>query len=787
MHRTTWPLASWTVIAAMFASFVSAGEPLSGTTRLGFEGDLAELMLDRMHSYLDRATEASTPGRSRHWQRDFSSAAAYHRSVEPNRKRLRKILGVEEPDSASSPVYVRKSTPNGPNDSGPTVQLEAVRWTVLPGVEAAGLAFSSPSSSSSPRKSLCVLIPDATQTPAQCAGLQPGNGSTNVEFKPDSLAAFLLGHGLDVVVLTTIDRDSRLSTVADGTRRTNISHREFIHRQAFMCGRSLVGYEVQSVLALLSAHLQYERIGLFGYGDGGFVALCAAALDQRIDVVAVSGSFAPSEQTWEQPLDRDFYGLLREFGTAEIASLIAPRTLLVEPSEFPRVVVVPGADGKSQAAPGVFQTPEFSTVQAEVGRVKALTAGLAPWIELVGNATTTNCAATPELRERLVRKLIPHAEHKTVSLPAAVTAASALGDPRAEQEWQFRQWVENTQRLVRESPKRRAELWSATEKTRRAHDAANWSAATKQLREQFETELLGRIDEPMLPTSPQTRQIYDQPKFTGYEVVLNVFSEIFAEGILLIPKGIEPGDRRPVVVCQHGLEGRPVDCIDAGGKGEQYYQRFAKRLVEQGYVVFCPQNGYLGGERFRLLVRKSHPLGLNLWSFIVPQHRQIVAWLGTLPMVDPRRIAFYGLSYGGKSAMRVPAVVDGYCLSICSADFNEWVWKSTSLDYRGSYLGTHEYEMPEWNLANTFNYAEMASLIAPRPFMVERGHRDGVSLDEQVAFEYAKVRLLYADLRISEATEIEFFDGPHTIHGVGTFRFLDRHLRPLLPGPTTAE
>ena len=25
-------------------------------------------------------------------------------------------------------------------------------------------------------------------------------------------------------------------------------------------------------------------------------------------------------------------------------------------------------------------------------------------------------------------------------------------------------------------------------------------------------------------------------------------------------------------------------------------------------------------------------------------------------------------------------------------------------------------------------------------------------------------------------TEIEFFDGPHTIHGEGTFRFLHRHL-----------
>jgi hypothetical protein len=144
--------------------------------------------------------------------------------------------------------------------------------------------------------------------------------------------------------------------------------------------------------------------------------------------------------------------------------------------------------------------------------------------------------------------------------------------------------------------------------------------------------------------------------------------------------------------------------------------------------------------------------------------------------VDPERIAFYGLSYGGKTAMRVPALLPRYCLSICSGDFNEWVWKNASVDFRGSYLFTGEYEMFEFNLGHTFNYAEMAALIAPRPFMVERGHDDPVGIDEWVAYEYAKVRRLYSRLRLPGRTEIEFFAGGHEVHGRGTFRFLDRHL-----------
>jgi len=71
----------------------------------------------------------------------------------------------------------------------------------------------------------------------------------------------------------------------------------------------------------------------------------------------------------------------------------------------------------------------------------------------------------------------------------------------------------------------------------------------------------------------------------------------------------------------------------------------------------------------------------------------------------------------------------------------------------------------------------MAALICPRPFMVERGHFDGVAPDEQVAFEFAKVKNLYeAELGLKDRCGIEWFVGPHTVNGVGTYDFLHRHL-----------
>ena len=71
----------------------------------------------------------------------------------------------------------------------------------------------------------------------------------------------------------------------------------------------------------------------------------------------------------------------------------------------------------------------------------------------------------------------------------------------------------------------------------------------------------------------------------------------------------------------------------------------------------------------------------------------------------------------------------------------------------------------------------MAALIAPRPFMVERGHDDGVGVDEWVAYEYAKVQRLYAKLGIPDRTRIDVFDGVHEVRGQATFAFLHQQLR----------
>ena len=360
-----------------------------------------------------------------------------------------------------------------------------------------------------------------------------------------------------------------------------------------------------------------------------------------------------------------------------------------------------------------------------------------------------------------------------ITSPRLRRIAAAAPSPIAASEAHFEQMVEYCQRLLRGAEARRRAWWAKADLS----SPAAWEKTRAPYLRHYVEEGIGAIAaNPVGPIA--SRRLYDTVDYTGWEVTLPVAGDVFAYGILLVPKSLKPGERRPLVIAQHGLEGRPQDLIQPpDAKAAQVYGRFAARLVERGFIVYAPQNPYIHGDRFRPLQRKANPLGLTLYSFIVAQHKATLDWLEKLPIVDPDRIGFYGLSYGGRTAMLVPPVEPRYKVVICSGNFNEWTWKIASNEAPFTYLFTQEYEMFDFNQGNTFGHYELAALMAPRAFMVERGHADGVGIDEWVSYEYAKVRRLYANWNLGEKIAIEYFQGPHQIWGVGTFAFLHQQLR----------
>lgn len=759
----------------------TAGQSLPDTGPLPVGTNWSLGMQEGAHRFVDRLITESLSRRAGRWHRDTRSPEAYAVSVLPQRERLRSLLGVVDP--RVSPVVLERFG----DDDNPALtgtfeggSIWQVRWTVLPGFQAEGLLVEP---QGTPRGHL-ILLPDAAETPESCIGLDADSP------RAQALRRWVAS-GFQVVIPTLIDRGRRwsgtpglseLHPAVPGT--VDQSHREWIWRQAFHMGRHPIGYEVQEVLAAVDwigqRHGTNRPVAVAGYGEGGGIALYSAACDPRISAALVSGWFTDRQGMWREPIDRDVWAFLREFGDAELVTLVAPRPVIIEHTGFPRV----------RGEKGEVTTPEPSVVRTEFERIDGL---LPSGFQSRVLVTASDGGPVSDPLSGSLTRLI-----QALGVDAVPTEVPPPGPRHHRRRFQsddrmgrlVRELGAVIQQRVRRSDLERDRFFlgalmperlgsSRAGGLSRTHQVpplpvAPFVNGSRRFREAFRRDIVGVFEEPRQPARPRTRIAYDMsPKWVGHEVVIDVFPESFAWGFLLLPRDLKPGERRPVVVCQHGLENVPAETIEPGmwvGASD-----FAARLAERGFITFSPHNPYRHGERFRQLHRKANTVGASLYSIIIAHHEQWLSWLASRPEVDTRRIGFYGISYGGTTAMFVPPAVEGYALSICCANFNQWTRMVAGTETMG-YMFTGQWEFPYFNMGGAFSHAELAYLMVPRPFMVERGHHDAVALDSEVVGEFAKVQWLYDQLGLGDRVSLEVFSGGHCIHGEGTFSFLHRHL-----------
>ncbi len=739
-------------------NLINAQKNLPNTSLLE-KGDLGTKMVSDIGVWLDIKTKENHTLRNEQFLVNASKIAQDPKALEKKKQTLKSILGIIDSTNKTEDLELLE-TLNKPAliYENKQYKIFKIRWNVVEGLHGEGLLVEP---KEKPTAQI-IAIPPPDITPESFCGL------TND--KTVSMGKILADLGCRVIVPTIIDRKQGFSNNLDIPRKTNIPRREFIYRMAYEMGYQINGLEIQKLLPLINWFSFKDPtipIGVAGNGDGAFQALVLSFLDNRIQSSWIDGYSLNRNKTWSEPLDRNIWNYLKYFSDAELVSLSKASTL-ISGFSYPLYKGALKIENLNQAAPGILTAPTKNLIIEEneilVSFLKAMNSEKKVLFENTSSVLTLAQLGAKFISTISNVKSAPINENSPVSMNF---------NPEAEerQQRQFNELISFIQKSWRKSDKVRQTLISK-------HDSSTvekWEKSSEPLREYFSEEVIGKLPAATLKPNPRSRIIYENKDFTGYEVALDIHENVFAYGILLVPAKIKAGEKRPVVVCQHGLEGKPTDVCDPDKK-TQYYNSFGAELARKGYIVFAPQNPYLGRDLFRELQRKANPLGLSLFSFIVQQHQITLDWLKTLPFVQPDKIGFYGLSYGGKTAMRVPAILKDYCLSICSGDFNEWVGKNVLVDYHGSYMWTYEYEMYEFNLGQTFNYAEMAMLIAPRPFMVERGHSDGVGIDEMVGWEYAKVRRFYAFLGIPEKTEIEFFKGGHEINSKDTFAFLKKHL-----------
>jgi len=721
----------------------SPGVPLPGTAPLDWEGDIVEKLIVAADDFFLAETLETVKRQESFWQRDLSSVEAYELSIAANRKELARILGVVDPRvefeaTKTTNTHLFNSALIYETDD---YHILAILWQVFDDYTAEGLTVIP---KSRPISRLDILIPDAGEVPE------------------DYIASVCDTEDKTVWTLipTTVSRSlNEFSAPYPNSRTALLTNREYLYRSAFQMGRHLIGYEVQQVLALIDwLHRNNAEkdipISIYGNRDGGMIALYVGALDNRIDYVTVTDYFNNRIDMWEEPIDRNVFGRLERFGDAQLAAMIFPRTLNIVTWENETTEEIPRGRG---GAIGKLVPPKRETAIAEVKLAQSFVAPLAEktgkrdWLShLVDNAGGFGIP--------LKDTHDPVYDHSAKARERRMIAALD----------------KHTQNLLQRSPLTRKLFMSKLDTS--SLDA--YEQSTKYYKDYLESEILGRFDKEFLPLNVRSRQAYESDEIVGYEVVLDLYSGMFVYGLLFLPKDLKPGETYPTVVVQHGRNTRVEELLENSGSGATVrLEGVLTRLARKGYITFAPQHLYMLEDQHRQIQRKAYPLKKTCFALMLSMQRQVVRWLETLPNVDRERLAFYGHSYGGKSAMRLPPLIDEYKLVVTSGDFARYDVKMASTFYPPSFIFTEEYEMFEFDLGNTFSYAELASLIAPRPFFIERGNFDGVAWDEEVGYEYGKVLHLYqGQLDIPDRFGIDWFKGPHRVNAVGSFEFLDRFL-----------
>ncbi len=340
---------------------------------------------------------------------------------------------------------------------------------------------------------------------------------------------------------------------------------------------------------------------------------------------------------------------------------------------------------------------------------------------------------------------------------------------------QFAQWQAFFRNVALESNYTRAARWKP--------DYSSAAAYERSMQPKLEAyyDQIGRYPAARGPFDAKSLKLYDEPGFTGHRLTIQVYPDVEAYGILLVPKGIRPGERRPVVFVQHGLGGKPEDSLGVveNARADAVYSRFGLRLAERGYVVFAPMIATQDNAERTKLIRRCHLVGMIPAGMDVVKFNRVMDYLETLPFVDKERFAFYGLSYGGYTALWTGPGCPRFKAVISSGHFNDWQTKTVDLTLGTAFpLYFNVFDQYNFGLLNGFNHAGLASIIAPRAFMVEIGDKDSVVIEPRTSVdaECEAVVETYRKLGIPRKGRIARFNGPHKIDGREAYPFLDEML-----------
>ena len=222
----------------------------------------------------------------------------------------------------------------------------------------------------------------------------------------------------------------------------------------------------------------------------------------------------------------------------------------------------------------------------------------------------------------------------------------------------------------------------------------------------------------------------------------------------------------PAVVCIGGHGSNQYSPYDqqtvakdgSAAKADRIYKGFSTTLAKRGYVTISTTvSQHEVYEKGRLLMAE------RLWDLM-----RCVDYLRSMPEVDSSRIGCAGLSLGGEMAMWLAAMDERIVATVSSG------FLTTMDNMEQGHCMCWKFE----GLRDLVDYADIYSLIAPRPLQCQNGLLEPpsqfyVPLARQAMEE---IRTIYKDLGRPENVTLDVHDEGHVIDLPALLYFFEKHL-----------
>lgn len=249
-----------------------------------------------------------------------------------------------------------------------------------------------------------------------------------------------------------------------------------------------------------------------------------------------------------------------------------------------------------------------------------------------------------------------------------------------------------------------------------------------------------------------------------------------AEGVLAVPAEATAEQRVPLVIVQHGIGSYPertFGLLDDGGA----YHAYARELVQAGFAVLAPMN-LRSVERRNRIERLCRLADMSLPGIEMVRMQRLLDEALEDPRIDDEKVGMWGLSLGGLATMFWAPLEPRIKATVVAGWFNHRRNKMVIADERYScFLETKEEHAFFDGWLTAFTDSDVASLICPRPLLIQTGKKDGIAWWPMVVEEFEASKEHYARLGLADRIELDLRDGGHEAHVESGLKFLTKWLK----------